>query len=87
MTRMNVTSTEEIAAFIESEITRGDYASASEIVREALRLLRRERELEAAKLDVLRREIDIGFAQAQRGEFSQRGAGQIAEEVLRRNDA
>jgi antitoxin ParD1/3/4 len=85
MTTINVDLTDEMAAFVERELKRGDYASASEIVREGLRLLRREQEMEALKLEVLRRELDVGLAQAERGEFSERSARQIAEEVIRRS--
>jgi antitoxin ParD1/3/4 len=86
MTTINVNLTDEMAAFVERELASGDYASASELVREGLRLLRREHEMEALKLEVLRREIDVGLAQAERGEFSERSAREIAGDVLRGND-
>ncbi|NKN37861.1 type II toxin-antitoxin system ParD family antitoxin [Agrobacterium sp. a22-2] len=55
--------------FIEAQVTSGRYASADEVVRDALQGLQ-ERE---NKLDVLRREIDIGWQQAERGEFAEDG--------------
>jgi antitoxin ParD1/3/4 len=83
MGTMKVNLTEEMAAFVEGEVAAGDYASASEVVREALDMLRREKEVESAKMDALRREIDAGLTQAERGEFSDRGVTEIADEVLR----
>jgi antitoxin ParD1/3/4 len=80
---MNVSLTEEMAEFVESELATGDYASASEVVRDALRMLRREKEIERIKTEILRREIDVGLAQAERGEFSDRSVADIARDVLR----
>lgn len=55
--------------FIEAQVTSGRYASADEVVRDALQGLQ-ERE---TNLDVLRREIDIGWQQAERGEIAEDG--------------
>ena len=70
MPTMNVSLTPDLAAFVEGELGRGDYGTASEVVRAGLRLLRRERDLHEEKLAVLRREVMIGIEQAERGEFS-----------------
>ena len=43
MATMNVSLSDEFAAFVEGEIASGEYASASEVVRDGLRLLRREK--------------------------------------------
>ncbi|ADE13815.1 addiction module antidote protein, CC2985 family [Nitrosococcus halophilus Nc 4] len=51
--------------FIKNEMASGRYGSASEVVRDALRLLEERR----SKLDALRAHLGQGEAQAQRGEF------------------
>jgi antitoxin ParD1/3/4 len=83
MPTMNVNLTPEMAEFVESELATGDYASASELVRDTLRLLRRDRDIESEKAEILRRAIDQAISQAERREFSQRSVSDIAESVLR----
>ncbi len=83
MPTMNVNLTPEMAQFVSEEIASGDYASASELVRDALRLLKRDRDMEKEKLEILRREINLGIEQAQRGEFSERSIEDIVADVLR----
>ena len=46
----------------------GSYNSASEVVREALRLMEQNDELRTIQLQELRKRIDNGLAQAERGE-------------------
>lgn len=53
-------------AFIEAQVTSGRYASADDVVRDALHGME-ERD---HRLEVLRREIDLGWEQAERGEFA-----------------
>lgn len=84
MPTMNVSLTEQMTKFVESAVAGGDYVSASEVVRDALRLLKHERELEAEELRILREEVERGLEQADRGEFSDRTIDEIAEEVLRK---
>jgi antitoxin ParD1/3/4 len=66
---MNVSLTPELEAFVNSRVASGRYQSASEVMREGLRLLE-ERELvrEAALAD-LRQKIAVGLEQAGRGEL------------------
>ena len=70
MPTMNVSLPRELAAFVEGEVASGEYGTASEVVRDALRLLRRERTAYEEKLAALRREIQIGLDQANAGLFS-----------------
>ncbi|ADJ29329.1 type II toxin-antitoxin system ParD family antitoxin [Nitrosococcus watsonii] len=51
--------------FIKNKMASGRYGSASEVVRDALRLL----EARESKLEALRAHLGQGAAQAQRGEF------------------
>lgn len=82
MPTMNVNLTAEMVDFIESEVSTGHYVSASEVVREALRIMRHDREAETVKLHLLRDEIERGYDQSERDEFSSRTVDQIAEAVL-----
>ncbi|MCC6474572.1 MAG: type II toxin-antitoxin system ParD family antitoxin [Burkholderiales bacterium] len=61
--------------FIKQQVDGGRYASASEVVRDALRLLEEEQERRAAALEALRGEVRQGLAS---------GKGKPAEEVLGR---
>lgn len=65
---MNVSLTPELEAYIQAKVTSGRYSSASEVMREALRLLQDHDQLQAIKLEALRKEIAIGIEQADRGE-------------------
>ena len=70
MPTMNVSLPSELAAFVEGEVASGQYGTASEVVRDALRLLRLKREFHEEKLAILRREVQIGLDQANAGVFS-----------------
>jgi antitoxin ParD1/3/4 len=52
----------EFEQFVAHELATGKYHSADEVICEGLRLLR------AQKLDLLRREIDVGMKELDRGE-------------------
>jgi len=84
---MNVDLTTEMAEFVAQELASGDYASASELVRDALRQLRRDREAEGAKLEALRRAVALGVADVERDAFSTRSAAEIAESLLGEEEA
>lgn len=66
--RMNVSLTPELERLVESKVDSGEYKSASDVVRHALRLLSREDQEHQAKLMGLRTEIDVGIAEIERGE-------------------
>ena len=65
---MNVSLTEELANFIKAKVSGGRYASSSEVVREALRLMEKVERQEAEKLGLLRQAwregVDSGEADA-----------------------
>jgi antitoxin ParD1/3/4 len=81
MATMNVSLSEEFAAFVEGEVASGAYASASEVVRDGLRLLRREKAAHDEKIEILRREVGIGIEQARQGRFSKRSIAEICDEI------
>lgn len=81
MPTMNVSLPAEFIEFVEQEIASGEYGTASEVVRDSLRLLRRERAAREERLAVLRREINIGVEQARKGQFSKLSISDIAASV------
>ena len=83
MPTMNVSLTSEMVKFVEDEVASGDYVSASEVVRDALRALWHDRDVEDVKLQLLREAVDIGLQEADEGKFSDRSIEEIAQDVLR----
>ena len=65
---MNVHLTDELEQLVQAKVKSGRYNSASEVVREALRLMEQKDELRAIQLQELRKHMDQGLAQAERGE-------------------
>jgi antitoxin ParD1/3/4 len=59
---MNVSLTPELEKFVAERVTSGRYASASEVIREALRLLE-----ERDQLNQLREEVRLGLEQLDQG--------------------
>jgi antitoxin ParD1/3/4 len=58
---MNISLTPHLEAMIREKVESGSYNSASEVVREALRLLEQEDELRTLKMQRLRRDIQEGL--------------------------
>lgn len=58
---MNVNLTPQLEEMVRAKVDSGLYTSASEVVREALRLLAQQDRLNAAKLEELRRDIRRGL--------------------------
>ena len=65
---MNVSLTPELERFIQENVHSGRYTSASEVVREALRLLEEHEKVRAVQLAEFREEIDRRLASLDRGE-------------------
>lgn len=65
---MNVSLTPELETLVHDKVESGLYTSASEVVREALRLLRERDQIQQQRLAELRREIAVGLEQLDRGE-------------------
>ena len=59
---MNVSLTDELGEFVNAKVSSGRYTSASEVVREALRLMERHEQVETAKLQWLREAYQAGIA-------------------------
>ncbi|MBD2517838.1 type II toxin-antitoxin system ParD family antitoxin [Nostoc sp. FACHB-973] len=58
---MNVSLTPELEKWVQSKVESGMYTSASEVIREGLRLLKEQDALKAIRLGELRREIQQGI--------------------------
>jgi len=58
---LNINLTPQLEELVRQKVTSGRYNSASEVVREALRLMEAQDELRALKLEQLRRDIREGF--------------------------
>jgi len=86
MATMNVSLSDEFAEFINGAVASGEYSTASEVVRDALRLLRREKAAHEEKLAILRREIEIGLEDVRAGRLSNRTARDIAAELDAEDD-
>lgn len=84
MPTMNVSLTAEMAKFVEDEIASGDYVSASEVVRDALRTLKHDKQVREGKLQLLREEVGKGLDDADNGRFSDRTVDDIFNDVVRK---
>ncbi len=67
---MNVSLTPSLEQFVRDRAESGDYNNASEVVREAIRLLKRTEERRALKMERLRAAIREGDEALARGEFT-----------------
>ncbi len=81
---MNVSLTRELEEFVDKKVSTGLYQTASEVVREGLRLLKERDDLQQRKLEDLRRDIAIGLEEAERGEVTSVDAGAVLEKVRAR---
>ena len=86
MPTMNVSLSEEFVEFVNGEVGSGEYATASEVFRDALRLLRREKAAQREKLEILHRAIEVGLEEMRAGRLSRRTAVDIAAELDAEDD-
>jgi len=66
---MNVHLTPELEQLVQSKVKSGRYNSASEVVREALRLLEQRDEVFTLRKAEIRKQIEEGWQAAKRGEL------------------
>lgn len=64
---MNVSLPPELEARVRQRVESGMYGSASEVIREALRLFEAYEQVKTAKLDNLRQDIAKGLSDAKNG--------------------
>jgi antitoxin ParD1/3/4 len=67
---MNISLTPQLEKLVNKKVASGLYHSASEVVREGLRLLKEHDEVRKQRLKELRRDIAIGIRQANQGQLA-----------------
>ena len=77
--RMTITLPSDMAAAVKSAVDGGDYASSSEVVREALRDWKMKRALQLQELAALKADIDKGLTDLAEGRVKDFDAGRIIE--------
>ena len=66
---MNISLTDELANFVKDKVLAGRYASSSDVVCEALRLMEKVERQEAEKLEFLRHSWNEGIDSGDAGEM------------------
>ena len=84
---MNVSLTEHLEQFVTEKVASGRYTSASEVVREALRLLEEQDRLRDLRTRQLEQELEAGIAELDRGRAKRSSARSIKAEGRRRKKA
>ena len=74
---MNVSLTPELDEFVHTKVESGMYHSASEVVREGLRILKERDEVRAKALSELRQAIESGKDRIERGEYTEHDASSL----------
>ena len=81
---MKVFLTSELERLVNERVRSGMYSSASEVIREALRLLKDQEQLRRRRLEEFRRKVGIGLEQANRREVVPFDVARIKSRVRRR---
>jgi antitoxin ParD1/3/4 len=75
---MNVSLTPELEELVNDKVASGMYHSASEVIREGLRLLKEQDAIRELRREELRKEIQKGIDSVARGEFTEYDRSAIA---------
>lgn len=81
---MNVSLTPKLEALVQKKVASGLYNSASEVIREALRLLEEYDRIRMVRITELRRELAVGTDQLDRGQattYDDRSLNSLAADV------
>jgi antitoxin ParD1/3/4 len=85
---MNVSLTPELETLVNEKVKSGNYNSASEVVREALRLLKEHDDLKRICREDVRREVIKGVDEIKNGQYTvYNSAEELAEAVISRGKA
>lgn len=82
---LNVSLTPELEEYVSSKVESGTYKSASEVVRDGLRLLQAAEESKAQWAAYAREKIERGWQQAQNGQLVD--AEQVFERIQAKSEA
>jgi len=77
---MQVSLSPHLENVVKNKVKSGLYNNASEVIRDALRIMLEQEEMRQAKLQALRDAVQIGDDQADRGEFSDRSVSDIIDD-------
>lgn len=75
--RLTITLPSDMAGLVKGAVDEGDYASSSEVIREALRDWKLKRELRLRQLAELKADIDRGLADVAEGRLARFDAKRI----------
>ncbi len=85
---MNVSLTPELETLVNEKVKSGNYNSASEVVREALRMLKEQDELRQIRREDVRREVMKGVEEIRSGKgITYNSPEELAEAVISRGRA
>jgi antitoxin ParD1/3/4 len=82
---MNVSLTKELESFVNDLVKGGMYFSASEVVRDGLRLLKEQESLKMLRQDELRREIMLGIEDLKNGNSQSFSTVEEAFETIKKS--
>ncbi len=77
--RLTITLPHEMAVVVKSAVEGGDYASSSEVIREALRDWKMKRALRLKEVEALKADIDRGLSDVAEGRVQDFDATRIIE--------
>lgn len=77
--RMTITMPADMAAVLKAAVEGGDYASTSEVVREALREWKLKRAMQTQEIAALKADIEKGLADVAAGKLTDFNANKIVE--------
>lgn len=86
---MNISLHPDLRAFVEEKVRAGDHDSVDDVINYALHVLREQEQQERedfdpAAFEELRRQVDVGLAELERGECAEWDAEEIKAEGRRR---
>ena len=80
---MNITLTSDLEALVNEKVQSGLYDSPSDVVREGLRLLKEQDQLEELRREELRKDIMQGIQDIHEGRYTTYQSGaEFAEEII-----
>ena len=82
---MNVSLTPQLEKLVKEKVASGKYNSASEVMREALRLLEEQEELRKIRIEGLKRDITLGVADLEAGRYKRYASGRdLFDDITKR---